>query len=924
MRRPWIAVLALLVVRSARAGDDPAAPQPPKTYEFWTQDELQRIDRGLEVLNLDRKDLGFQKRPIDDPFRLEVVNRILDDPLSIGDEAEGWDRVARKGDAGRLLHKASGLLPPRHGSRWTNSPALTSQVVPEAVLEEIRGVLGACRASGGIVTDKLGLDAEKVLRKAYRTQVEAPPGTPQEMTDDAFLKAARAGDVPALCFWADLVLRQTEELVDALRAHPFEVPKEGLRYVTDSGVVVITGAGDDVHDEGDDVVLVIDVGGNDTWVRGASASGKRPVSVCIDLGGDDHWGTGRDLSCAGALGGIAVQWDAGKGSDVYTGGHCSCGAAIFGVSVLVDEGGDDVYRCKDFGCGAGAFGVGILLDKGGNDLYHADLYGEGFASTWGCGVLVDLAGNDVYDAGGVHDDAPLHRDRTQSLSQGFAIGMRPDASGGVGVLVDVAGNDRYLADIYGQGASYWFSLGLLIDDDGNDTYLCGHYGQGTGIHLSAGMLLDRAGQDLYYTQYGVGIGGAHDYSVGVLVDRGGDDHYCGSGGSQGGALTNSVARLVDDGGDDGYTAVHRGSSHGSAAPARDTGGIGLLLDAGGADVYSEPLKDGKVWTDGLVGAGIDDPTPPGAAPAADPMGAAITKEAATAAVDKDGRVAGPDGKPVDDLDKLWDVAKRWQVGDERVIGPIARARLVALGGPALERAVSRLGTKEGLEFEAAQALLKEFPREKVLPRVIEASHAKEVPTRKGALRILGTLADPAAETRLVEMLDDRDVRPFVLRALAALKKAPPEVAKYLTAAKEPEGVAAAVCLGAAGGGPAIAALVGALSPSTPFPVRTAAEEQLSHLGDAAVPALTTAAHDAKSVRERRSALRALGGTKSPRAAAPVIAALVDTDRWIRLSAHQAAERLLRDLAKDAPADLSSALEAQRARETDPLLQRLLR
>jgi hypothetical protein len=607
---------------------------------------------------------------------------------------------------------------------------------------------------------------------------------------------------------------------------------------------------------------------------------------------------------------------------VYTGGHASCGAAILGVSVLVDEGGDDVYRCKDFGCGAGAFGVGILLDRGGNDLYHDDLYGEGFASTWGCGVLVDLAGNDVYDAGGVHSDAPLHRDRTQSLSQGFAIGMRPDASGGVGVLVDVSGNDRYLADVYGQGASYWFSLGLLIDDDGNDTYLCGHYGQGTGIHLSAGMLLDRAGQDLYYTEYGVGIGGAHDYSVGVLVDRGGDDHYCGSGGSQGGALTNSVALLVDDGGDDGYTAVRRGSSHGSAAPARDTGGIGLLLDAGGADVYSEPLRDGKVWTDGLVGAGLDDPTPEGAAPAADPMAASIPKEAATAAVDRDGRALGPDGKPVDDLDRLWEVAKRWQVGDERVIGPIARARLVTLGEPALARAVERLGTKDGLEFEAAQALLKEFPREKVLPRVIEASRAKDVPTRKGALRILGALADPAAEPRLVEMLSDDDVRAYVLRALAALRRAPPEVARYLASAKEPDGVAAAVCLGAAGGDAAIDALVGAISPATPFPVRLAAQEQLSSLGDAAVPALSKAAGDAASVRRRRAALRALSGTKSPRAATVVAAALSDPDRWIRLSARQAAERLLRDLPKEATADLAAALEAQRARETDPLLLRL--
>src|SRR5947207_615238 len=103
MRKAWIAAFALLVTGSARAGDDPAAPQPQKTYEFWTKDELERIDRGLQVLNLDRRDLGFQKRPIDDPFRLDVVNRILDDPLSIGDEAERWDRLARTGDAAALF-----------------------------------------------------------------------------------------------------------------------------------------------------------------------------------------------------------------------------------------------------------------------------------------------------------------------------------------------------------------------------------------------------------------------------------------------------------------------------------------------------------------------------------------------------------------------------------------------------------------------------------------------------------------------------------------------------------------------------------------------------------------------------------------------------------------------------------------------------
>ena len=354
----------------------------------------------------------------------------------------------------------------------------------------------------------------------------------------------------------------------------------------------------------------------------------------IDLAGDDRYVGRKDLSFGAALGGIAIQWDA-AGNDLYDAGHASLGAGILGVGVLVDEGGDDVYRCKDFGDGAGR-------------LRHRDPPSTAAATTsttrtcsaraspprGGAACWPSSAGNDVYDAGGVHSDAPLHRDRTMSLSQGFSIGMRPDASGGVGVLVDVAGNDRYSADIYGQGASYWFSLGLLIDDDGNDTYVLGHYGQGAGIHLSAGMLLDRAGQDLYYDEYGVGIGGAHDYAVGFLVDRGGDDHYAGSGGSQGGALTNSVAMLLDAAGDDGYTAVawrlaglrRPGARHGRHRP--------LPRRRRRRTSTPSATRDGKAWTQrASSGPGSTSRTPPDA-PTADPMGAGITPEAAKAHVDE--------------------------------------------------------------------------------------------------------------------------------------------------------------------------------------------------------------------------------------------------------------------------------------------------
>ena len=36
-------------------------------------------------------------------------------------------------------------------------------------------------------------------------------------------------------------------------------------------------------------------------------------------------------------------------------------------------------------------------------------------------------------------------------------------------------------------------------------------------------------------------------------------------------------------------------------PARGTGGIGLLLDGGGKDVYSENTRDGAAWVAGHGG-----------------------------------------------------------------------------------------------------------------------------------------------------------------------------------------------------------------------------------------------------------------------------------------------------------------------------------
>ncbi len=926
------------LLAAGAAAQDPGAPPrradgADEAIGFWTPEELARIDAGLHLVNCTRKDLAFQKQPIDDPFRLSIVRRSLDDPLSVGSAAQAWDTLLRRGVASEIVAAARAATDVPSQKSAPNPPAPWDRPagIPSALMERIEHTLAVVVTDAGPATAQqlhsFGKDLPSFVKKARATQIERPEVAidAPDMADAAFLAKVKGLDRATMFeFSADAVV-EIEKLVAVLRASDWSPePNAPVRALSPDGEIAIYGRGDDVHPADETAVLVIDLGGNDTWMRGAWADvlANRPAGIAIDLAGDDLYLGAHDLSFGGALGGFAIQWDA-AGNDTYRGGSLSCGAAILGVGVLVDEGGDDLFRVKDFGLGAGAFGAGVLLKRGGNDSYHADLFGQGFASTWGCGVLADLGGNDVYDAGGAHLHEPLYRDRYQALSQGFSIGMRPDASGGVGVLVDVAGNDRYTTDIYGQGSSYWYSLGLLIDDDGHDTYAGVHYCQGTGIHLSAGMLLDRAGNDSYYCLNGVGIGGAHDFAVGFLVDRAGDDHYAGSGGSQGGALTNSVAMLIDGAGDDGYMAV-RGGSQGSASPARGTGGIGLLLDGGGADAYSEKTRDGTAWTRDIYGAGVD--TPSVVVAGGEPQAAAITQEAAEAKVDAEGKVAKEGGEPAWDLDKLWTLSSAWEVNDNRIVVPIARARLWDLGAPALARAIERLATKDGLEFRAVETTCERF-RAEALPLLLAKTEDGDPLVRGGAIRVLTTLKAPEAFDRFAALLgSDETNRGAILAGLAALKKAPPAVAALLRAPKERVGVQAALCLGgvaaATADADAIAALVGAIGPETAFPVRIAAVEQLGAIGDAAVVPLAKLAADAAAPSmTRRNALRALGKTGRPGAARAVAACLTDADRGVRLSALEAARDLDGKLEGDAKAALASAVSAARTTETDENLRR---
>jgi hypothetical protein len=239
---------------------------------------------------------------------------------------------------------------------------------------------------------------------------------------------------------------------------------EEFQIETDTplGKIIVGGVGHNVYTN--DAFLIIDTGGDDTYLNsagGANGLVGRPISIVIDLGGNDQFISQRGFSQGSGVFGIGIL--AALGSNcTFQAKHLSQGAGFFGCGLLMTGFGNQTFEGDTFCQGAGMFGAGILWQRGGDTRYKAAQMAQGFGGTSGIGLLLDESGNDTYVAGGKYPCGWLPN-HYFSLSQGFGYGMRPFAGGGIGILCDLKGDDHYVADVYGQGASYWYSVGLLLD-----------------------------------------------------------------------------------------------------------------------------------------------------------------------------------------------------------------------------------------------------------------------------------------------------------------------------------------------------------------------------------------------------------------------------------------------------------------------------
>lgn len=663
------------------------------------------------------------------------------------------------------------------------------------------------------------------------------------------------------------------------------------------------------------IAFVVDLGGDDVYRgRAASAVGGllRPFSAVVDRAGDDLYEAGSRSYCVGgALFGVAALVDL-EGNDVYRAGDGSIGAGFFGAGFLVDGGGTDIFEGRNLCQGSGAFGMGALLslaspvvppgpepeeDRGfalgfvqvpgtgavpvrydENDTYLAARQSQGFASTFGIGLLYDATGNDIYRAGGRYLHRPLLPDDFQSLSQGFSIGFRPRAGGGIGVLMDEQGNDFYDAEVYAQGASYWYSLGLLFDGAGNDRYLATQYAQGAGIHLAAGSLWDRGGDDHYVCKLGVTQGTAHDLSVGFQLDESGNDYYVVSDG-QGMSITNSSAIFIDQQGNDVYATP--GVGQGTLTWARGFCGAGIFLDLEGRDTYPGGglPANGSVWSPDLFAVGID-----------------LDRDIVLPAeVVPDPVLTAADSART--IPELFDTASLWEVGSAREKVRRARAALLLRPTEAMDHAIrQKLDTQDGLVYrtlvEVAKALPDSFAA-RVLPRLRDP----DLYVQRNVISLLGELkrreARPIMEAMLRERAQERHW-PRLIQALGTIgdPKAAPSLRPFLSDAAERRRIVSASALGALKDTLSVPTLVNLLEDPI-LTVRSAASAALVSFRSAAV--LPLVVHNdpvnAAGAGNHVTALRTLG---------QIAAAIPDTASALELPARAAARELLMDVLSSRP------------------------
>lgn len=419
----------------------------------------------------------------------------------------------------------------------------------------------------------------------------------------------------------------SEKTPEGQEPKKIDMSQLAFEFDTPLGKIAFNGKQEDNTYQGNDYLLIVDLGGNDTYKGATAASWKleHPISTVIDWTGNDTYNSDEKTPCSQGAGilGYGFLIDNG-GDDVFRAVDNAQGMSYFGVGILHDRGGNDTFEARYAAQGSASFGIANLIKKGGDDKYYCYYVGQGFGFVGGYGCLLDTGGNDRYVAEPYKVFRPVEGRqhdifRNYSFCQGAGWGQRGDFSGGhsmaggTGVLQDLAGNDHYEAGIYSQATGYWYGTGILHDKSGNDHYESSVFAQAGTAHMGLTTLLDESGDDTYHIWRANSHAAAHDVSVSWLIDKGGNDTISswewkdekgrqtlsptgiknmGAGLLVGAAAVNSIAVYVNIGGNDTYELYSKDSLGWCEQRAKpgswryDNLNAALFIDIGGKDNYN--------------------------------------------------------------------------------------------------------------------------------------------------------------------------------------------------------------------------------------------------------------------------------------------------------------------------------------------------
>lgn len=571
--------------------------------------------------------------------RLRWYDYLLRHPLEAPAEAEKFTRELHKNVLAHHhgLARALAMVAPRMDLPRRDPavfPAITS---PQQALDAVKSALNDTQALFAAAMGPLSRSEIRELQSSLVpvlvTQNRVGHTLQDRGTGRRMCDLLEKMDRDAVWACAErLVVLTDPELLKQLRQLPDDarLTVDGVtgpvvaRISTPAGTILIGGKGSNVYqlDRLTDVVCVIDLGGNDGYVDGVTSL-QRPVLVLIDLDGNDIYRSAKPGVQGAAVLGVSMVLDL-AGDDKYQAQDVAQGSAIGGVGMLIDYAGNDEYLGLRRVQGQAIGGVGILIDRAGSDDYRAAMWGQGFGGPLGFGMLDDIEGEDHYFCGGHWPDSYEETPGLEGWGQGVGAGIRQVANGGIGVILDGGGDDVYEFDYLAHGGGYWCGVGFARDFGGSDqrlitrtSYARGsrtepkfqRFGCGWGCHYAVGFCIDDAGNDVYEGTI-MGTGMAWDCAIGFLFDFAGDDRYEAAGGlTQGTGAQASLGVLFDYNGDDNY----RGYGQGYASPSityHDMPGCGgnfsFCIDYGGNDKYGCGAKNNSYIQRGADGGFLID------------------------------------------------------------------------------------------------------------------------------------------------------------------------------------------------------------------------------------------------------------------------------------------------------------------------------